>query len=127
MRHVGILALLIGSLCFASGAHAETQTKLVGIAVVKGRLVDRCMTGSGPCGQVVADAFCRRIGFATATSYSESPAPKPTVMLGSGETCVPQPGSKIAKPCFALTKVMCTREVFDKVPGLPKSLPGTNG
>lgn len=127
MRPLAFLALISVPVLMAGAAMSDPQTKLVATPVVSGGLVDQCMSASGPCGQEAANAFCQRIKYASATSFSTAPASKPTVMLGSGEKCIPATGAVIGKPCKALKQVTCVRQVFDKVPGVPKSLPGTNG
>jgi hypothetical protein len=123
MRLDMITATLTVSAFLISAASAETQTTFVASPRIKGNAVDQCMSTAGPCGQEAADAFCRRINYATATAFSTKLSLKPTTMLGSGEHCTTIPGAVAAKTCKALTQVTCVRELFEKVPGLPKSLP----
>jgi hypothetical protein len=58
---MGSFVLMAGT-AFAD-ARAFSQPRILG------QVVDRCLEGSVQCGKPAADAFCRRLGYASALSY----------------------------------------------------------
>ena len=68
---------LIAGLCLAAaaalsmpGVQAAGAEKTFLIPANDGYGVAECLTGTGACGKVVADAWCEAQGFASAASYS---------------------------------------------------------
>ena len=61
------LALLSSFLLMAGTALADARA--FSQPRILGQIVDQCLDGGAQCGKVVADAFCRHIGYNNALSY----------------------------------------------------------
>lgn len=63
--------------------------------------IDNCLQMGGPCGQSVADAYCKTKGFIRASQFSVSDTTTPTIYLGSTTQC----SSRVCRP---FDRIRCT-------------------
>ncbi|MFO1033429.1 MAG: hypothetical protein U1E15_04870 [Hyphomicrobiales bacterium] len=76
-----------------AGVKVYSQPKLEGVPV------SACLAGSGGCGKVAADAFCRKEGLGESILFTRQAAAQ-TLVIDSGKTCA-------GDTCQALTRVKC--------------------
>lgn len=87
----GLSLLAVAAVC-VPGVQAAGAEKTFLIPANDGYGVAECLTGTGACGKVVADAWCEAQGFAAAASYGPAANDEYTGAIAS----VPAPRS--AKP-----------------------------
>jgi hypothetical protein len=94
-----VAAVLVG----AAAAHAEKRVFIIANNA-DGYGVDRCLSGSGACGEAVANSYCRAHEYAQAASFHKVDRDDITGAIPSSG-----PGSCKGSACDDFVAIECTR------------------
>ena len=103
MRFVIAASAVAAVLVCAAAAHAEKRVFIIANNA-DGYGVDRCLSGSGACGEAVANSYCRSHEFAQALSFRKVDRDDIT-----GAIPVSGPGSCKGSACDDFVAIECTR------------------
>jgi hypothetical protein len=103
MRFVTAACAVVVVLVGAAAAHAEKRLFIIA-SNADGYGVDRCLSGSGACGEAVANSYCRAHEFTQALSFHKVDRDDITGAIPSSG-----PGSCKGSACDDFVAIECTR------------------